>query len=94
MRQKFLAYNFIKSGTNDTLGIQIMPTLQIGSKGLLTKLSLSPTELIEYKCHLAFFHHAGVREELLRYADLICPKLSPVLTLLPGPPHSKNTRPD
>ena len=40
MRQKFLAHNFIKSGTNDTLGIQIMPTLQIGSKGLLSKLRI------------------------------------------------------
>ena len=46
-----------------------MPTLQIGSKGLMSKLSLSPTELIEYKCHLAFFHldkggDEGPREDM------------------------------
>ena len=39
-----------------------MPTLQIGSKGLMSKLSLSPTELIEYKCHLVFFHLAEGEE--------------------------------
>ena len=39
-----------------------MPSLQIGSKGLMSKLSLSPTELIEYKCHLAFFHLAKGEE--------------------------------
>ena len=32
-----------------------MPTLQIGSKGLMSKLSLSPTKLIEYKMPSGIF---------------------------------------